>query len=728
MQFVIADAERVEIQHWISCGIFRDVEFPLNRRLWGRIALPGDWDITSLAMSRLPVFWGGFLGILGDGTPSVVRGLSAKSPLLMAGMLILSAGAILTLWVWRRKHRAATTPLVPVEFQSALDGLAESILIVDLTGAIAFANQSFLQLTGESSATLLRQNARSLAWNWQDEPAESTDASPVPWIQAIREGKFRRGRLLGPPACQERILELKAVPIALPSRPPRGAIISFTDVTRLIRKEAESMALLQTVRESSVRIRRQNEELQQLLIQDSLTGAWNRRTGMDYLEKCWASSIDHAEPLACILIDVDNFHEMNQQLGHDQADELLRQAAGSLARELRPADGLCRFSGEEFLAILPQTGLQDAALLAERLRQAVRRVGTEYMVLTASLGVAERESRLMAPQELLAHAAERLNASQRLGGNQVTSVLPSVVAETGPALPSAVESQTVIPFPAVTALLSALAYRDLATASHSRRVADLCVALGQRLMSFRGCYLTEMAALLHDIGKIGIPDAILQKNTELTEDEWHTIQTYDRIGTEIVQAAFGSQELTHILQSYRIPFQQMQAQAGGQPLGARILAVADAYDSMVNHQIYRQAMGQSEAIAELQRCAGTQFDPEIVAAAVDLLKSRGRESGERLHVDREVSLALGMEMERLAAAVDQQDDATLKALAQHLQQTARRYQAGDILERAQELERVITEDVDRLGILQAANELLLSCRSTQSLPVLPQHSDHGILI
>src|SRR5204863_9511447 len=104
-----------------------------------------------------------------------------------------------------------------------------------------------------------------------------------------------------------------------------------------------------------------------------------------------------------------------------------------------------------------------------------------------------------------------------------------------------------IPFHAVTALMSALAHRDAATAEHCNRVADLCVCTAKGLMSVADCFLLEVAAMLHDIGKLGVPDAILLKPGKLTEEEWMIMRTHDQMGVEIISAAFGSEALTEIV-------------------------------------------------------------------------------------------------------------------------------------------------------------------------------------
>ena len=161
-----------------------------------------------------------------------------------------------------------------------------------------------------------------------------------------------------------------------------------------------------------------------------------------------------------------------------------------------------------------------------------------------------------------------------------------------------------IPYHAVTALSAALSFRDPLTAEHSRRVADFALLIAHGLMSERECYLLEVAALLHDVGKLGVPEAILQKPGPLTDDEWKLMGAHDDIGVEILNAAFSSPELTAIVAHYHAWFADNDREpdlpsGDAIPLPARILAIADAYDAMVSSNVYRKSRTPEGAIAEL---------------------------------------------------------------------------------------------------------------------------------
>ncbi len=606
-------------------------------------------------------------------------------------------------------------------FENAFRESPDGVLICDNKGVITSANDAFLKLTGENQSSLIQSKLRDLPWNWADQQKPGTYSDPIPWVEAIRNGKDRCGRILGLKQQSESTLLLRAVPIQLEGEPPRGALCLLQDVTRLQKKELETQALLKTIRDSSLQIRQQNAEIDELLIRDPMTGCLNRRAGLEALERLWESAQKHDDPLACAIINIDHFRVINESCGRIAAQKVLREVAYCLRENCRSSDVLFRSGGEEFLYLMPQTTLTDATYLAERMRQSVVRLQSCDTAVTVSVGVATSDAGQRYPQDLVDLAERHLRIAKDRGRNQVindqsspdaASLVPLAPAE------SSTPVSTIIPFPAVSALMSALAYRDPATAAHSRRVADLSVAIGHRLMSLRSSYLLEMASLLHDIGKIGVPDSLLHKQTKLSAEEHSEIQAYRRMGVEIVRSAFGSSELTSILENYGIPFEVNQQQGETIPLGARILAVSDAYDSMVSAQTYRQPLSREEAIEELKRCAGTQFDPEIVAQLIEVLKSGAEEAPQFLEVDREVAFALGMHLECLVDALDRQDFESLRITAHRLAQTSRQSTMNEITDRADELVRMASGESDQLGILQKANALMNCCRAAQSASLM----------
>jgi putative nucleotidyltransferase with HDIG domain len=303
-------------------------------------------------------------------------------------------------------------------------------------------------------------------------------------------------------------------------------------------------------------------------------------------------------------------------------------------------------------------------------------------------------------------------------------------AKPEPAAPPA-PPEPAVPFGAVTALMSALRYRDAATAAHSQRVADLCVMLGKGRMSVRECFVLEVAALLHDIGKLGVPDAILLKPGPLTEEEWKLMRAHDRMGAEIVSAALGSQELTRIVQTHHAWFGGSTRDAGlpaGQdiPLAARILTICDAFDAMTSDRVYRKGRTRAAAFEELRRCAGRQFDPELVEQFITLLSAQepSREVAPP-NAEAAVDRARG-QAEQLAMALEAQDLALVRAMAGRMAATANRDGLGDVVKAASELEHSVATHPDLDELTRQVNELVGLCRSVVVDESAPRTNGHSV--
>lgn len=238
-------------------------------------------------------------------------------------------------------------------------------------------------------------------------------------------------------------------------------------------------------------------------------------------------------------------------------------------------------------------------------------------------------------------------------------------------------------------------------------------------MSLKECYTLEIAALLHDIGKIGVPDNILLKPGALTAEEWDVLRRNHANGKELLRASCASPLLNAIVEHYQTPYGTYGVATGSPtgdqiPLGARILAIADAYDAITTDRVYRKGRSTVETFAELRRCAGIQFDPVLVERFIQIitdLPELGKQPSQA--VSRETALLIGLQLERLSEVLDEQDLDALDAMSRRLELTVLKYGAMGVSSKACELKETLDGERDPLEILQIANELLELCRSTQ---------------
>ncbi len=625
--------------------------------------------------------------------------------------------------------------VIPDRVKTMLNTLAEGVVVLDKSERVVLANDAFATTVGKNANELQGMRVSSLQWT---EPQSEASVKDYPWSCSMRDGTTQTGIRLGlkDQAQTPRTFRVNCTSILGGDGSIRGALATFDDVTTIEERSARLRQMLEMLQQSRDEINRQNQELQALATTDPLTGCMNRRSFFATFETQWSSAKRYNHSLACIMVDVDHFKRINDRHGHSVGDQVLRHVADLLKSLARDTDLVCRYGGEEFCVLLPQIGIEGAVQAAERFRSGIEFKPCGAINVTASVGVSAIELNATNPQALLDQADKSLYAAKRGGRNRVvrwdslppdfdiTEKKEAGAADHGRAVAAAAETDQNLPIPfhAVTALMSALAHRDTATAEHSQRVADLCIATAKGLMSVNDCFVLEVAALLHDIGKLGVPDAILLKPGPLSEEEWKVMRTHDQMGVEIISAAFGSVGLTEIVRAHHAWFGGNPENPGLPtqneiPLGARILTIADAYDAMVSERPYHRPKNRKQAFEELRRCAGKQFDPALVERLITAVESsdHGRRATSTSKTASRTALRVRLEIERLACALDDQDLGLLKAMASHIKAVASKDGLPQIATVAESLERSAAEQNDLEGILRLTNELLELARSPQSL-------------
>lgn len=370
-------------------------------------------------------------------------------------------------------------------------------------------------------------------------------------------------------------------------------------------------------------------QLEQLATTDPLTGLPNHGSIVGRLNEVLTRAQATRTSCALIFMDIDHFKTINDRYGHPTGDEVLRQFATLTQACLPPGASLGRWGGEEFVAILPRRNPLEALRAAERVRECVEHhlfAGEkEKMSVTCSLGVASYPRDAPTRESLLMSADKAMYAAKRLGRNQVRGAQEPLVQALGMFEPEAEigeegegEGLTV-----VESLSAALEARDRYTSQHSRRVAALALKLALMAgLSSSEAYVVSLGGLLHDIGKIAVPDEVLLKPGGLSEEERGAMAQHPVIGAKIIAQVPDLQAVATIVRAHHEHMNGSGYPDGlkGQeiPLGARIVAVADAYDALTTNRAYRPGRSPIEAIRVLLRDAGSQFDPQIVGLLVRL--------------------------------------------------------------------------------------------------------------
>jgi diguanylate cyclase (GGDEF)-like protein/putative nucleotidyltransferase with HDIG domain len=417
------------------------------------------------------------------------------------------------------------------------------------------------------------------------------------------------------------------------------------------------------------------QKAQEQAITDGLTGVKTHRFFMEALSSEWKRSSRAGRSFALVLMDLDRFKFVNDFYGHLEGDLVLQRVGQILETNCRRSDVVARYGGDEFVILMPETTMEHARQLSSKLRQWV---AADPLLreknISASFGIASYPLHGSSPQELIQVADASMYLSKHQGGNTVSTadhvdpkearrwkrdVLEAYLGvtlkrlfSTGPeafeeiyqrlrqfsdSLPAVEAAGTdsgdgphSLPrsiLDTVTSLAYAVDAKDQYTQGHSQKVSAYAALLAEAIgMSEAEVEEIRLGAVLHDVGKVGIPEQILNKGGPLNPEEWETMQAHVRYGARLLEPLAPLTRIREMVLHHHEFFDGSgypEALAGETiPLGARIITIADSYDTITSDRSYKKGRTAEEALTELERCANIQFDPTLVAAFVRAMRQQ----------------------------------------------------------------------------------------------------------
>lgn len=460
------------------------------------------------------------------------------------------------------------------QFEALFKSSLDAIVFLDKDHLILDVNQSFIELFGYKpeeiiglniddvldmgkAGTAYREFTKQLLLKREQIVAECTrykkDGSPIEVI-------------------------IKAVPIIIDGELTGGYTI-YNDIT--YRKYYE-------------------KQLKYLSFHDQLTGLNNRLSFEKSLEQF---SKDNKYPISIITADLNGLKLINDTMGHDKGDELLKTSANILTEAVRNSDIVFRIGGDEFAIVMPSTGESTSEEIVSGIQNSIKlyndvHAGTPVSI---SMGVATAENYDVSLKDVFKRADDLMYREKLYQNNSVRAQL-------------------------VNALMAALAERDDITEGHAQRLAELSMIIGKKsgLSPDRFGNLALLAQV-HDLGKVGIPDSILRKAGPLTEKEWEIMKLHPEKGYRIALSSPDLSGVADLILKHHEKWDGTGYPLGikGEeiPLECRILSIVDSFDAMTNDRPYDKARSVEEALTEIKRCKGSQFDPLLVDIFISVLKS-----------------------------------------------------------------------------------------------------------
>lgn len=368
------------------------------------------------------------------------------------------------------------------------------------------------------------------------------------------------------------------------------------------------------------------EMLERLVNEDGLTGVYNHRYFQDSLKEIIISAKKKEAKLAMILTDIDYFKHYNDLYGHQKGDEVLR-CIGRILRDNSGEESItARYGGEEFAIILPNTNEEEALEIADRIRRIIEKTkfyGEENQpsgVLTVSMGISTFPDKAINEVELIKSADDALYRAKFFNKNRVETY-SSILDD----LKNNIEEKDIELVTSIKTLISVINAKDRYTYGHSERVVLYSKLLAEKLgLSREDKNNLTQGAFMHDIGKINISKEILLKKMPLTKEEWGILKSHPEEGIEIIKPVKSLEKIIPIIKHHHERFDGTgypnNLKGEEIPYLSRVLSVVDSFDAMTSNRPYNKRKTYEEAILELRKFSGSQFDPSIAEKFIEVIE------------------------------------------------------------------------------------------------------------
>ncbi|BDI33887.1 hypothetical protein CCAX7_59380 [Capsulimonas corticalis] len=480
-------------------------------------------------------------------------------------------------------------------FRSFAESLGAGLLLTDLDDVIQYANPRMAEITGYEISEIMGRRALDLFLSPEDRETmrgnnreRSSGASGRYEIEIVRKDGERRW------------VEVDVVPYRDEKQQIVGTLATNTDISARKALERDRDLALKDAEERADR--------------DPLTNLLNHRTFYKRLDEEANRAQRDGSTLAVVMMDIDNFKFFNDTYGHATGDDVLRHVATRLQALCRQYDCVARFGGDEFALLLPRVGTNTAGEIEARLRAGLENIThllpnrQAAVPITVSLGAS-----------LLPHNAADRRGVVRQADERLRRVKTGGAIEAEADQVRASMTGRVDGFSMLDALVTAVDNKDRYTRKHSEDVMWYSLMIAEELgLEEKTRHTVAVSALLHDVGKIGIPDAVLRKPGKLTPEEYETVKQHPMMGAIMVGAIAGLEDTLDAVRHHHerwdgdgYPFGLRGAET---PLIARLMAVADALSAMTTDRPYRKGMERDRALEILRNGKGTQWDPACVDA------------------------------------------------------------------------------------------------------------------